>query len=198
MHYLFSKFGTGTEFRFYLQISNQQILKQWNGYENGKRQRRTSQALLLHNKSKRLQPLPLQLCPLCVVVSLSRKRWNLFSWNKNPVQAKSHIRPLELHSSSRALWPAFTPSFLHSDLWVRRSTTTLHQPPSHPSLLNASSLFSKLNIVLHRSNPQTRHRLCLQGFPCSFSQGLAYDPPTPHQQSGGRLSAGGQEDNMKR
>lgn len=168
---------TTTGFRLYLQISNQQILKQWSGSENGKRQRRTSQALPLHHKSKRLQLLLLQLCPLSVVVSLSRKRWNWFSWNKKPgpsEKSRSAAGTSQLITSALAGIHTLLPS------WWSMSEEVHHPsqaPPTPPSLLNASSLFSKLNIVLHRSNPQTHHRLCLQGFPCSFGQGLVYAPP---------------------
>lgn len=53
-----------------------------------------------------------------------------------------------------------------------RSLPSICQPGGPPpQLLNASSLFSELNIVWHRTSPQTCRCPCLQGFPWSLGWG---------------------------
>lgn len=111
-------------------------------------------------------------------LGLSRKRWNSFSWTQKPgssEKSRSAAGTSQLITSALAGIHTLLPSRWSMSEEVHHPSPALPTPP--PSLLNASSLFSKLNIVLHRSNPQTRHRLCLQGFPCSFGQGLVYIPP---------------------
>lgn len=83
--------------------------------------------------------------------------WEQNKWNWNvALGCEERCRNFFIGAgtSSSELCSVFTPSFLH------RSCSM-----SAKVLLNASSLFSKLYIVLHPSNLQTHWRLYLRGFP---------------------------------
>lgn len=113
--------------------------------------------------------------PLFEKIKLFHLEQNKFNWNVT-FGCKARCRNVTaLHvRSGRYSHP---PSFTGHDLWVQRS------PP--PRLLNASSLFSKLYIVLHPSNLQNLLLSLSPGLSLLFWKRFSYNPPARRAASRG-------------